>query len=145
MGVHVRYLTPSDKPDWLGLFDAYIAFYEASVPPDVIEIAFARLLAAREQVGLVAAGDDGKPVGIAHLLFHASTWSATSYCYLEDLYVDPAVRGGGVGRALIEAAYREADRRGASRTYWVTRGDNAAARRLYDQVAAVTPFVQYRR
>lgn len=80
-----------------------------------------------------------------HLLFHPSTWSATSYCYLEDLFVSPSVRGGGVGCALIEATYDEADRQGAERVYWLTAHDNAAARRLYDAVAAVTPFVVYRR
>jgi len=60
-----------------------------------------------------------------HLLFHPSTWSATSYCYLEDLFVSPSVRGGGVGCALIEATYDEADRQGAERVYWLTAHDNA--------------------
>ena len=52
------------------------------------------------------------PIGLAHVLFHRSTWSPTTYCYLEDLFVDPARRKTGAGRALIEATYREADARG---------------------------------
>ena len=144
-GIRVRQLEPGDKPEWLRLFAGYIEFYNASVPADVIELTFTRLLPARDLVGLVAVGPDGRTAGIAHLLFHPSTWSATGYCYLEDLYVDPAARGSGAGRALIEAAYREADGRGATRTYWVTREDNEVARRLYDRVATIAPFVQYRR
>ena len=45
------------------------------------------------------------PVGLAHILFHRSTWSNGWYCYLEDLFVDPARRQKGTGRALIEAVY----------------------------------------
>jgi ribosomal protein S18 acetylase RimI-like enzyme len=84
-------------------------------------------------------------VGIVHYLFHRSTWSTTHYCYLEDLFVDPGVRGGGIGRTLIEAVYAAADRAGAPHVYWLTRHDNAAARSLYDRVARLSPFVKYDR
>ena len=79
------------------------------------------------------------------VLFHRSTWSKTWYCYLEDLFVRPDIRAKGTGRQLIEAVYREADARGATRTYWFTRGDNERARRLYDRLGTLSPFVQYRR
>ena len=79
------------------------------------------------------------------MLFHCSTWSIGPYCYLEDLFVEPALRAQGIGRALIEAVYREADTRGCSRTYWMTQESNYRARGLYDQLAAKSPFVQYRR
>ena len=69
----------------------------------------------------------------------------TYYCYLEDLFVDIDTRRTGTGRALIEAVYREADRLGATRTYWATKEDNRTARRLYDRLATLSPFVQYRR
>ena len=62
-----------------------------------------------------------------------------------DLFVDPATRGIGVGRALIEAVYAAADVHGATRVYWHTENDNARAQGLYDQLAAVAPFIQYRR
>src|SRR5215475_9199792 len=81
----------------------------------------------------------------AHIVFHRSTWSATWYCYLEDLFVDPTRRKTGAGRALIEAVYRAADARQCTRTYWVTDASNATARALYDRVAGKEPFVQYRR
>lgn len=95
--------------------------------------------------GLVAVDNSGAVVGLANVVFHPSTWSATHYCYLEDLFADEAVRGQGVGRALIEAVYDLADQRGASRTYWATQDNNATARRLYDHIGVLTPFVQYRR
>jgi hypothetical protein len=45
----------------------------------------------------------------------------------------------------MEAACRKADERGVDRVYWVTRNDNVPGRKLYDQLARLTPFVQYAR
>lgn len=143
----IRSLAAGDKDDWLRLFRGYIAFYKAAVPDDVIETVWDRLMAGapEDHIGLVAVDDNDRPIGLAHVLFHRSTWSKTSYCYLEDLFVDPERRQGGIGRALIEAVYREADARGATRTYWLTQEFNHTARALYDQVATKTVFVHYRR
>jgi GNAT superfamily N-acetyltransferase len=146
MSIRVRPLEDGDKADWLALFREYIAFYRASVPDDVIELTWARLLDADSGVvGLAAVDGGGGLLGIALLVFHPSTWSPTTYCYLEDLYVAPGARGRGVGRALLNAVYAEADARGATRTYWVTEEDNVVARRLYDRIAKRAAFVQYRR
>ena len=94
---------------------------------------------------MVAVDDSDKPIGIAHALFHRSTWSPTWYCYLEDLFVEPTLRAKGVGRKLIEAVYQEAEARQCTRTYWTTQEFNYRARGLYDQMATKSPFVQYRR
>lgn len=146
MSITIRELGREDRPQWEALFRAYIRFYRAKVPDEVIEVTWQRLLAQEDGfLALVAEEPGGRLVGIAHLLFHRSTWSPTYYCYLEDLFVDIDTRRHGVGRALIEATYREADRRGATRTYWTTRDDNATARRLYDRLAEQSGFVQYRR
>ena len=93
---------------------------------------------------LVALDAKGKAIGIANSLFHRSTWAEHGDCYLEDLYVDKTARGGGAGRALLEATFAEAARRGAAETYWATDKDNAAARALYDKVGKLTPFLQYK-
>jgi GNAT superfamily N-acetyltransferase len=147
MTIAVRRLEAKDKPDWLKLFKAYIDFYQARVAEEVIEETWRRLLAGGEgfHIGLLAVDERDRPVGLAHVLFHRSTWSPTYYCYLEDLFVDPARRKAGAGRALIEATYREADARGATRTYWTTQEFNDRARQLYDKVATKSAFVQYRR
>lgn len=144
--VTIRPLEASDHAAWQELFRAYINFYEAKIPDDVIDLTWRRLIGQEQGFwGAVAVDAHDKPIGIAHALFHPSTWSPTAYCYLEDLFVDRNARRHGVGAALIKAVYEEADRRGATRTYWTTKHDNSQARRLYDRVAALSPFVQYRR
>ena len=146
MKISVRPVEATDEGPWLALFRDYITFYEATVPEDVIALTWQRLLSrADNMMALVAADEAGRALGIAALVFHRSTWSPSWYCYLEDLFVAPVARGSGVGRALIEATYAEADRRGASRTYWATQGKNETARTLYDRLGQLTDFVQYRR
>lgn len=146
MTVSVRPIVASDEQAWVRLFRDYIAFYKATVPEDVIVWTWRRLLKQEDNMmALIARDDKGQALGIAALVFHRSTWSLTWYCYLEDLFVAPEARGQGVGRALIEATYAEADRRGVNRTYWATQDDNATARKLYDRVGQLTEFVQYRR
>lgn len=142
-----RRLAAKDKPAWLRLFAGYNAFYQAHVAPEVVESLWQRLMRAGpgDHIGLVAVDAHDEPVGLAHILFHASSWSIAPDCYLEDLFVDPTVRGSGLGRALIAAVYAHADAHGARRTYWMTQETNATARRLYDQVAKKSDFVQYRR
>lgn len=144
--VRIRPLEAADREAWEALFRGYIRFYEAKVSDDVIGLTWQRLLNQEDGfLGLVAVDAQDRLIGLAHALFHRSTWSPTTYCYLEDLYVDRATRRHGTGRALIEAVYREADKRGATRTYWATKEDNRTARRLYDRLASLSPFVQYRR
>ena len=147
MSIRVRPPKAEDRSVWLTLFKGYIDFYQAAVPDDVIDTLWQRLMDGGEglPIALLAVDATDRPVGLAHVLYHRSTWTLGWYCYLEDLFVDPARRRQGAGRALIEAVYREADARAASRTYWMTQQGNHTARSLYDSLATLAPFVQYRR
>ena len=84
-------------------------------------------------------------IGFVHYLFHRSTAQLGSVCYLQDMFTVEIARGRGVGRAMIEAVGVRAKAGGASRVYWNTDETNARARALYDKVATLTKFVQYRK
>jgi GNAT superfamily N-acetyltransferase len=145
-GSMIRSLSAADFAPWKELWLAYLRFYRAEVSDEATAVTFRRLCNQTDgMIGLVATDDHGGLVGLAHLVFHSSTWSADPSCYLEDLFVAPAARGGGTARQLLEAAFAEAGRRGAARTYWETQEFNAPARSLYDQVAHRTSFVVYER
>jgi len=139
--IDVRPLGPEDRAAWEVLARGYKDFYETDVPDAGYEETWQRLLRAAGVHG-VAAWLDGRLVGIAHYLFHATVWSA-DHCYLQDLFVDEAVRGRGAARALIDRVASEARERGAARLYWMTKQDNATARALYDKVAVFNGFIRY--
>ena len=141
----IRVLRASDREPWESLWHGYLRFYRQRLPAEVTAATFKRLLTEdAAPYGLVAVRD-GRLVGFVHYLFHSSTWSLKDYCYLEDLYVEPAVRGAGVGRALIQAVYAVADRVQAASVYWMTQEYNADGRALYDTLARRTSFIRYER
>jgi GNAT superfamily N-acetyltransferase len=141
----IRELTAADYEQWKPLWLAYLRFYRAEVSGEVTAATFRRLCdQADGLIGFVAESGGGL-IGLAHLVFHSSTWSTEPYCYLEDLFVAPAGRGTGAARELLDAVFAEAGRRSATRTYWETQEFNGPARSLYDQVAHRTSFVIYER
>ncbi|MFN7570165.1 MAG: GNAT family N-acetyltransferase [Betaproteobacteria bacterium] len=141
MSVAIAPLVASDYAEWLPLARAYKAFYETVLYDEEYTRTWQRLMAGDAVSGL-GARVDGRLVGIVHAVYHASAW-AEQVCYLQDLFVDPAVRGRGVARALIEAVAANARRVGAARLYWTTQQHNATARTLYDKLASFNGFIRY--
>jgi GNAT superfamily N-acetyltransferase len=143
--VVIRPVGDEERAAWEPLWAGYLAFYERSLPQDVTDATWRRFHDPAEPLFILGAYVDGKLSGIVHYLFHRSTWAATHYCYLEDLFVADDARGHGLGRALIEAVYEKARAAGAIRVYWMTHATNTRARALYDQLADNLGFIQYRR
>ena len=141
----IRALRPGDRAQWDALWNGYLRFYRQHLPAEITNATFARLADESRQPHALVAEQDGRLVGFVHFLFHGSTWSTTDICYLEDLFVDPQARGGGVGRALIHAVYAAADRVKAASVYWMTQEFNADGRALYDTLARRTSFIRYER
>jgi ribosomal protein S18 acetylase RimI-like enzyme len=145
MNTTVRPLELTDRDRWNELWRGYLQFYKHDLPAELTDLTWRRLLDPAHPFQGLAALDGERVAGIVHFHVHASTWARTGYCYLEDLFVDPACRGQGLGRTLIEAVFRAADEQGAERVYWHTENTNDRAQHLYRQVAELTPFVQFRR
>jgi GNAT superfamily N-acetyltransferase len=146
MPLEIRPIIPADETDWRQMWTAYLEFYETTVPDEVYETTFGRLLdPARPTQNALIAVQDGRAVGLVHYIFHPHNWRIEDVCYLQDLYADPDVRGTGVGRALIEAVYDAADKNGTPSVYWLTQDFNKTARLLYDRIATLTPFIKYQR
>lgn len=141
-------LRQQDRQAWEPLARGYKAFYETEVDDAGYDAAWQRLMGGGVMLGLGAwlpddTGAGGERlVGIAHALFHASTWSAGN-CYLQDLFTADDVRGQGVAGALIAHLATLAHERGVDRFHWLTHHTNARARRLYDRVAVNKGFIRY--
>jgi GNAT superfamily N-acetyltransferase len=87
---------------------------------------------------------NARVVGFSVSVLHESSWTSSPTCYLEDLFVDPTLRGAGLGRALVQDLIDLGRARGWARLYWHTQADNERARRLYDSFVEADTFVRYR-
>lgn len=135
-------LRAADRTGWEPLARGYKAFYRTPQTDADYERTWQRLLEGRVVQGLAARERSGRVLGIAHHYFHPTIWAGDAL-YLQDLFVDEAVRGRGVAAALIAHLAALARERGASRFYWTTHQDNARARALYDRVARWHGFLRY--
>jgi GNAT superfamily N-acetyltransferase len=80
---------------------------------------------------------EGTVAGFALWFLNYSTWLGRHGIYLEDLYVTPALRGGGLGRALLAELARICVQRGYGRLEWWVLDWNAPARGFYEALGAV--------
>lgn len=140
----IQLAAPNDHTTWLHFWQAYQAFYQVTIPEATTAQTWQRLMDAAEPMYCALAWKDGQPVGMVHYIFHRSTWTTGDYCYLQDLFIAPAMRGQQAGRALIEHVYAAATAHGASRVHWLTHESNTQAMQLYDRMAQRPGFVQYR-
>lgn len=144
MNLKIRELKETDKDRWLELWAGYLEFYKSNLSPEQTEFTWKRLINNEQKMyGFVAENESGV-IGFTHCLFRPSTWTETDYCYLEDLFVDPSIRGKGVGRALMNRVIELAKAKNSKRVYWTTQEFNKTARVLYDSITSVSEFVQYR-
>jgi len=79
---------------------------------------------------------DGSPCGFALYFFNFSTFVGRPGLYLEDLFVRPAQRKHGIGRALLRALARIASQRGCGRMEWAVLDWNEPALRFYKSLDA---------
>jgi len=145
----IRPIVRTDFAQWLPLLEGYNKFYgrfgPTALPDAITQTTWARFFDAYEPMHALIAEDAGQLVGLVHYIFHRSTISIASTCYLQDLFTKESVRGRGAGRKLINAVYEQARLAGISRVYWHTHESNGAAMKLYDKVAERSGFVVYRK
>jgi ribosomal protein S18 acetylase RimI-like enzyme len=113
------------------LHDFNREFGEPTPPPETLTDRLRQLAAGGDTIVLLAGQD---PVGIAVLRLRGAIWSLAQECYLAELYVTPEQRGCGIGRALMQAAVREAQDHGADTMDIGVDEPDLAARRLYESM-----------
>ncbi len=143
--MNIRLARESDFSGWLRLWLGYQAFYNTTIAENVTAKTWARFLDPAEPMHCALAEVDGQLVGMVHYIEHRSCWTEGDYFYLQDLFIDPKLRGQGIGSALIEHVYAQARAAHASRVWWLTHETNTAAMQLYDRIAEKSGFVQYRK
>jgi GNAT superfamily N-acetyltransferase len=94
------------------------------------------LFGARPAAEVLLAEEGGRPVGLALFFPNYSTFLGRPGIYLEDLFVEPACRGRGIGKALLQAVARLAVQRGCGRFEWSVLDWNQPAIDFYRSLGA---------
>jgi GNAT superfamily N-acetyltransferase len=135
VGDVVRQAGPGDVDAVAPLFDAYRQFYQQPSDPGLSRAFIAERLARSESV-IFLAERDGRAVGFVQLypLFSSTAARPRRLWLLNDLFVSPSARGGGVARALMDRARRLGEETGAAGLELATARTNTPAQRLYESL-----------
>ncbi len=139
----VRPVVPGGRAGWEKLFVAYGEFYRVAVTAETLKTVWGWIHDPAHVVEALVAERGGALVGLAHYRAMPSPLRGATLGFLDDLYVDPAARGVGVGEALLARLAEIAAERGWRCVRWITADDNYRARTLYDRVAAKTGWNMY--
>jgi GNAT superfamily N-acetyltransferase len=142
-GVEVRPIRRQELEELLPLVDGYQRFYGADPDAERNRRFFSRFLHPSDEGLLLGAWSNGDLAGFATLYWFHSSTKAADTVLMNDLFVREDVRGGGIGRALIQAALDESRRRGAHHLEWYTATDNLSAQRLYDALPGASRTTWY--
>jgi GNAT superfamily N-acetyltransferase len=137
--IHIRPGVEDDIPVILDLIRG-LAEYEKARPEEVpVEEAVLResLFGVRPAAEVLLAQVEGETAGFALFFHNFSTWQGRRGLYLEDLFVRPALRGRGIGKALLRELARIAMERGCARMEWAVLDWNTPAIEFYKSLSAV--------
>ncbi|MGH6816572.1 MAG: GNAT family N-acetyltransferase, partial [Hyphomicrobiaceae bacterium] len=113
---------------WDRLFAGYAAFYKVAQTPEMRDRVWSWIADPRHEVkAFIALDGSGTPIGLAHYRPFARPLHAVVNGFLDDLFVDPAHRGGGVADGLIAAVAEEGRRQGWTGLRWLTAENNYRA------------------
>ncbi|MFI9400960.1 GNAT family N-acetyltransferase [Nocardia sp. NPDC052316] len=147
MTVELRRAVPADVPGLVGLIHDLAEYERAADECTVTEAQLdTALFGAEPKVFAHVVDEDGELVGCAIWFLNFSTWNGVHGIYLEDLYVKPATRGKGYGKALLAALAKEAVDNGYSRLDWAVLTWNTPSIDFYESLGAAAQheWVGYR-
>lgn len=143
-GTEIRDLMPEDRQEWESLYRHYAEFYREPMNENILGRTWSWLMDAQHPVqGKVVAAVNGKLLALAHYRPFPEPLLGKDAGFLDDLFVLPEQRGGGLGRRLIDAVAQAGQEQGWPFLRWITAQDNAQARCLYDGLTQATAWVTY--
>lgn len=142
--VTVQFVSSDHYAQWLVYWLQYQEFYQVDLKEDITLKTWERFFDKNEPMYCAVALEGDKVLGFVNYLYHRSTWSKNDFCYLEDLFVSPDVRGRQIGKHLIEFVQDQAQKQSCGRLYWHTQETNLRGQRLYDWVAEKPGVIEYR-
>jgi len=134
----IRFAEPSDVPQLLGFIHELAVYEELDDQVVATEALLHEWLFEKQKAEVLLAVVDGKPVGSALFFHNFSTFLGRAGIYLEDLYVQPAYRGRGYGKALLKKLAQITVERGCGRLEWACLDWNKPSIDFYRSLGAVS-------
>ncbi len=128
--IQIRRAGPEDAAAIARLLHDFNTEYAEPTPGVAALTGYARQLLEAGEMTVLLAGDS--PDGISLIRFRTAIWTGGPEAHLQELYVVPALRGRGIGRALLEATMDAAREAGASGVDLNTGTTDTVARALYE-------------
>lgn len=135
MSIEIRAATPDDAAAVLALVTA-LAVYEKEADKVKMTEAGARQALEAGHLNALLGFAGGKPVAMALYFFNFSSWTGKRGLFLEDLFVDPELRGQGVGLDLLKRLARMAVAAQCGRMEWNVLDWNNSAKGFYQMLGA---------
>lgn len=142
--IQIAPVQQQDYRQWGMYWLAYQNFYKVWLSSTVTQTTWQRFFDEDEPVYCAVAKQGEQVLGFVHYVIHRSTWAEQNFCYLEDLYVSPEVRGQQIGKHLIEYVQQQSIALHCGRLYWHTQEINHTAQKLYDWIAEKPGVIEYR-
>lgn len=134
----------ADYAQWRRLYEGYATFYKMPMTDAIAATVWGWLLdAAHPLEALIARAGDGRVVGLAHFRPMPRPLTGSTAGFLDDLFVDPELRGRRVADRLIEAMAEVGRQRGWTLIRWLTGDNNYRARGVYDRLASRSMWITY--
>lgn len=133
-----------DFADWRRLYEGYATFYKRPMDDRIAGTVWRWLLdPAHVLEALLARTGEGRVVGLAHFRAMPRPLTGSTAGFLDDLFVEPSLRGTGLADRLLEALAETGRARGWALIRWLTADDNYRARGVYDRHATRTMWITY--
>ena len=140
----IRPVSETDQEDWRRLYNGYAEFYQVPMTDGIAHRTWSWLLDPSHPVsGLIARDSSEEAIGLAHFRAMPSPLRGEEIGFLDDLFVDPALRGTGAAKQLLERVASVGREKGWICLRWITRDTNYRARGLYDKMALRTDWLTY--
>ncbi len=140
----VRRATEKDFDAWSRLYDGYASFYKVHMDDEIKSRLWRWVQDSNHVITCFLAVDDAENVvGFAHVRAMPSPLRGAEVGFLDDLFVDPDVRGSGAAQALFKSLEQHAKEQGWPLIRWITADDNYRARNLYDKLSKKTMWNTY--
>src|SRR5262245_16754490 len=144
--MQIRLCAPADAPLIVPLLQAQVAASGIQAPdPDALEeLVHALLISQFSDFLLAEIGD--RALGVLQINYRLSSWDVGPYAALEDFYLAPELRGKGFGARMLDYACARAEARGCRFVQAVSRPEDRAAQRLYEEFGfSAAPCTIWRR